>query len=73
MLVYNTVASMTGYPVYMDLWYLMFAKVNFYLQIFIKQNGGSLKVPCRAHNPNHTDFDVKCKREDFSSVFIDTG
>ena len=33
MLVYNTVASMTGYPIYMDLWYLMFAKVIIEKQI----------------------------------------
>ena len=36
LLVYNTVASTIGFPGYMDLWYLMFAKVNWV--------GGTLKV-----------------------------
>ncbi len=49
MLVYNTVASMTGYPVYMDLWYLMFAKVGFFKNIFKKQIRKKIECSFKLH------------------------
>ena len=35
LLVYNTVASMRGDSVYMDLWYLMFAKTCVYINRYL--------------------------------------